>query len=137
MIEKTIKYTDFNGVEREETFCFHISKAEMARREFTTEGTYTEYLKKVAKEKDSVKLYKIFEDFIALSYGVKSDDGKRFIKTDENGTPLFNKFKETPAYDELIIELFDAEKAAKFMRGVFPKDITDRVSEEDIKKAMQ
>lgn len=135
MIEKRIKYEDYNGVEREETFYFHISKAEMSRKEFTTEGGYAGYLKRLVDEKDSTKLYQIFEEIIGLSYGEKSDDGKRFIK-ERNGESLFKQFQETPAYDELIIELFDADNAAKFVKGIFPKDIVKQIDEEELKKQM-
>ena len=51
MLEKKIKYTDFNGTERTETFYFHISKAEMSRKEFTTDGGYSYYLQRIAEEK--------------------------------------------------------------------------------------
>lgn len=133
MIEKRIKYEDYNGVEREETFYFHISKAEMSRKEFTTEGGYAGYLQRIVDEKDSTKLYQIFEEIIGMSYGEKSDDGKRFIK-ERNGEKLFKQFQETPAYDELIIELFDADKAAKFVKGIFPKDIVNQINEDELKK---
>ena len=73
MIEKKIKYTDFNDVEREESFFFHISKAEMSRKEFTTEGGYSNFLQRIVDEKDSSKLYKIFEEIVCLSYGEKSE----------------------------------------------------------------
>lgn len=133
MIEKVIKYEDFNGVEREEKFYFHISKAEMSRKEFTTQGGYAGYLERIVKEKDSTELYKIFEEIIGLAYGEKSDDGRRLIK-ERNGESLFKQFQETPAYDELIMELFDAEKAAEFMKGIFPKDVTSKIDEGEIKR---
>lgn len=37
MIKKRIKYTDFNGVEREEDFYFNISKAELVEMESSRE----------------------------------------------------------------------------------------------------
>lgn len=136
MIEKTIKYTDFNGVKREETFCFHISKAEMSRKEFTTEGGYSNYLQRIVNEKDSAKLYKIFEEMICLSYGEKTDDGKRFVKV-KDGEPLYKRLQESPAYDELIMDLFDAKKAAEFVKGIFPKDLADKVDEDAIMKQIE
>ena len=136
MIEKKIKYTDFNDVEREESFFFHISKAEMSRKEFTTEGGYSNFLQRIVDEKDSSKLYKIFEEIVCLSYGEKSDDGKRFVK-ERNGEPLYKKLQESPAYDVLIMELFDAKKAAEFVKGIFPKDLVDQVNEEAIMKQIE
>ena len=133
MLEKKIKYTDFNGDEHEETFRFHISKAEMTRKEFTTEGGYSNYLQRIVETKDSTKLYKIFEELVCLSYGEKSDDGKRFIK-ERNGEPLVKAFMETPAYDELIMSLFDPKEASAFVKGIFPKDIVDQVDENKLMK---
>lgn len=136
MLEKKIKYTDYNGVEREETFYFHISKAEMSRKEFTTAGGYSEYLQKIVDERDSIKLYNIFEDLLRMSFGVKSDDGKRFIKKASDGSLLFDQFQESPAYDELIMELFNPEETAKFIKGIFPKDIVDQVDERELQQKL-
>ena len=38
MLKKTIKYTDYNGVERTEDFYFNITKAEAIEMEMTTTG---------------------------------------------------------------------------------------------------
>jgi hypothetical protein len=137
MFEKKIKYEDFNGLEREETFTFHISKAEMARKEMTTEGGYADYLRRIIDEKDSSKIYKIFEEFIDLSYGEKTPDGKRFVKKDADGKPLVEKFKSSAAYDEFIIWLFDFNNAIEFMKNVFPKDVTKEIKEEDLRKEIE
>lgn len=133
MFREKIKYTDFNDVEREETYCFHISKADMSRMEFTTEGGYSAYLRKIMDEKDSVKLYETFEKLIGMSFGKVSDDGRTFIRK-ENGVNLFDTFKDSPAYDVLIMKLFDADYAAKFVRNIFPKDIVDQMKAEDLKQ---
>ena len=90
MLEKKIKYTDYNDVEREETFYFNISKAELSRKEFTTEGGYSKFLERISQEKNSTELYKIFEEIICLAYGEKSDDGKRFIKERNGGFVFFS-----------------------------------------------
>lgn len=131
MLEKKIKYTDYNDVEREETFYFHISKADMSRKEFTTEGGYSNFLQRIVDEKDSTKLYKLFEEIIEMSYGEKSADGKRFIR-ERDGESLFKQFQETPAYDVLIMELFDPKKAAEFVKGIFPKDIAQQVNADEV-----
>ena len=38
MYKKTIKYVDFNGVEREEDFYFHMTKAEAIKAEMSEKG---------------------------------------------------------------------------------------------------
>lgn len=117
MLKKTITYTDYNGVDRTEDFYFNISKAEVAEMELGTAGGYVEMLKRIVAAQDSPSLVKIFKEFLLKAYGVKSDDGKRFIKSDE----LSTAFSQTEAYVNLYMELAtDAEAASVFMNGVFP-----------------
>lgn len=69
---------------------------------------------------DNVKIMEIFKKLIYDSYGVKSDDGRRFIKKKE----VKDAFMETEAYSMLIMELIsDPDKANKFILGIMPKDI--------------
>lgn len=117
MLKKTITYTDYNGIERTEDFYFNISKAEVAEMELGTAGGYVEMLKRIVAAQDSPSLVKIFKEFLLKAYGVKSDDGKRFIKSDE----LSTAFSQTEAYVNLYMELAtDADAASVFMNGVFP-----------------
>ena len=59
MISKNIKYTDYNGVEREETFLFNLSKAELMEMELGTTGGLTEIIKKIIETKDQPSIMKI------------------------------------------------------------------------------
>ena len=52
MIVKNIKYTDYNGVEREEPFLFNLSKAELMEMEMGTKGGLTEMIQKIIATKD-------------------------------------------------------------------------------------
>ena len=132
MLKKTITYTDYNGETRSEYFYFNLSKAEIMEMEMSINGGMSELMKKVAATQDSPTLIKIFKDLILDAYGEKSVDGKRFIKTDDNGRRLSDKFKETEAYSVLFMELaFDAEKAAEFMNGIIPSDLAQQVKEVD------
>ena len=132
MLKKTITYTDYNGETRSEDFYFNLSKAEIMEMEMSINGGMSELMKKVAATQDSPTLIKIFKDLILDAYGEKSVDGKRFIKTDDNGRRLSDKFKETEAYSVLFMELaFDAEKAAEFMNGIIPSDLAQQVKEVD------
>jgi hypothetical protein len=119
MLKKTITYTDYNGLQRTEDHYFNVSKAEVLKMEMGTSGGYVEMINRVVEAKDTPALMKIFDEFILTSFGVKSADGKRFRKVDENGRPLYEAFKETEAYTELLWELVtDADAAAKFVNGV-------------------
>ena len=120
MLKKTIKYTDYNGVERTEDFWFNLSKAEIMEMELSTTGGLAELIQKIVKEQDAPAIIKIFKDLILKAYGEKSPDGKRFIKSHE----LSEAFAQTEAYSNLFMELAtDADAAAKFVNGITPVEI--------------
>ena len=120
MLKKTITYTDYDGLERTEEFRFNLTKAELMDMELTTVGTFSKLMQKIIDEKDMVRLAKYFKELILKSYGVKSDDGTRFIKSPE----LSEAFSQTEAYSELYMELLgNSEYAVKFIQQVMPKDL--------------
>ena len=121
MLKKTIKYTDYDGNEREEDFYFNLSKAEVTEMELSKEGGMSEYIKKISAAQNAPELIKLFKEIITKSYGEKSLDGKRFIKNKE----LTEAFTQTEAYSELFIELAsNADEAVKFINGIMPKNMT-------------
>ena len=118
MFKKTITYTDYNGNERTEDFYFNLTKAEIAEMELSVNGGLTEYINRITNAQDTKQLVTLFKDLILKSYGVKSLDGKRFMKNDE----LREEFSQTEAYSELFMELAsDADAATKFVNGIVPK----------------
>lgn len=118
MLKKTITYTGYDGLERTEDFLFNLTKAELVDMELTTAGTFSETMKRIIAEKDIIRIAKLFKELLLKSYGVKSDDGKRFIKSQE----LSEAFSQTEAYSDLYIELLsNPEEAAKFFAEVLPK----------------
>lgn len=123
MLKKTITYTDYDGLERTEEFRFNLTKAELMDMELTTVGTFSQLMQKIIDEKNIVQLAKYFKELILKSYGVKSDDGKRFIKSPE----LSEAFSQTEAYSELYMELLgDSQYAVKFINEVMPKDLEQK-----------
>ena len=125
MLEKTITYIDYNGVERTEDFYFNLSKAEVLELEMGTTGGLTEMINKIVAAQDTPTLIKIFKDLVLKAYGEKSPDGKRFIKSDE----IRDAFSQTEAYSNLFMELAtDAEAASKFFNGIIPDNVDKPVS---------
>lgn len=117
MLKKTIKYVDFNGQQQEEDFYFNLTKAELTEMELSFKGGLSEQIKKIVDTEDTTEIVKIFKDLILSSYGVKSEDGKRFIKSQQ----LREEFSQTNAYSELFIGLAqDAEAASAFVNGIIP-----------------
>ena len=123
MLKKTITYTDYNGIERTENFYFNLSKAEIMEMEMSTAGGMAETIQKIVDAKDAPAIIRVFKDLVLKSYGVKSDDGRRFIKSKE----LSDEFSQTEAYSQIFMELAtDADEAAKFVNGIIPADLSQK-----------
>ena len=121
MLKKRIKYTDYNGEEREEDFYFNLSKAELIELELSTEGGLEQMIQKITDTRDMPKLIELFKRLILMSYGEKSENGKRFIKSQE----LSDAFAQTEAYSELFMELATDDKAASdFVNGIIPQGLS-------------
>ena len=118
MLKKTITYTDYDGVSRTEDFYFNLSEAELAEMELGTTGGFGERIRRIIDAKDTPSIIQVFKEILFKSYGVKSADGRRFVKSPE----LSKEFSETEAYSQLFMELArDADKAAKFVNGIIPE----------------
>ena len=126
MVVKKIKYTDFNGVEREEEFMFNLTEAEITEMELTTDGGLSDSIKKIISAQDTPEIIKTFKMLLLKSYGEKSADGRRFIKSEE----LTEAFTQTNAYSQLFMELATDDKAAiAFINGIIPDSMRERVAE--------
>lgn len=115
MHKEVIIYNDLNGVQRTEDFYFDLSKPEIVKMQASTKGGYDVQLRSIAASLDGAKIMDFFENFISKSYGVKSEDGRRFMKSDE----ISRSFMETPAYEVLFEKLvMDDKYAADFVNAV-------------------
>ena len=123
MFKKTITYTDYNGTERTEDFYFHLNKAEIIEMEASTDGSYGEMLKRIVAAKDGPTIMKTFKEFILKSYGIKSEDGKHFRKSEE----ISKDFEQSEAYSELFMEICtNADAASAFITGILPLSDAER-----------
>ena len=117
MLKKTITYTDYNGIERTEDFFFNLSEAELIEMELSRAGGLSVILKRIVDAQDTASISKEFKDILFRSYGEKSDDGKRFVKS----KALSEAFSQTEAYSKLFMELAtNADSAAEFINGLMP-----------------
>ena len=125
MLKKTIKYTDYNNVERTEDFYFNLTKAEIMEMELSTTGGLAEMITRIVAAQDQPAIIKVFKDLVLKAYGEKSPDGKRFVKSDE----IAVAFAQTEAYSILFMELAtDADAAAKFINGIVPADMAQQAA---------
>lgn len=117
MLEKEFEYTDYNGVVRKEKHYFNFSESEMTEMQLMKVGGFAEYLQSIIDAKDQTVLVTVFKDLILKAYGVKSEDGRRFIKSPATS----EEFAQTEAYSQLYMSLVSSEQAAlDFFRGVIP-----------------
>lgn len=118
MFKKTVKYTDYNGVEKTKDFYFNFTKAECAEMELSVSGGYAEMLQKIVDTQDQPTIVATFKELVLKAYGEKSADGERFMKSEAISTA----FSQHPAYSDIYMELaFNADAAAEFVKYTFPK----------------
>ncbi len=115
MVKKTITYKDYNDVQRSDTFYFNLSKSELI--ELSAEyGDFSE----ITNSNDLSKLVPMMKKIILKAYGKKSEDGRRFIKSEE----LSTEFYQSEAYSSLFMELAtNNDESSKFIKGLIPTDL--------------
>lgn len=143
MYIKEVEYTDFSGIKRKERYYFHLSESEVLKLEYSTDKSLGQTIKDMLDSNDQPAIMRKFDELIALAYGVRSDDGKEFMKSEE----LTNKFMHSAAYNEIFIEMAtDARQVAAFVNAVIPdmKGVIERAEKnqdinmkylEDLEKA--
>lgn len=133
MYKETITYEDYDGNSRTEDFYFNLTKAELFNMELNQDGGLGKLLEKIIAERDLRRMVKIFQEIIDKSYGVKSDDGKRFVKNQE----ALDDFKASPAYSDFYMSLVnDADKAVDFVNGIMPSDMSREELKEKVDESI-
>lgn len=128
MFKTEIEYTDYNGNQRKDTLYFNLSKAEMMEMELSTTAGVEEKLRMLIATKDNATIVKTFKEFLIKSYGIKSEDGTRFIKSDK----LREEFEQSEAYSEMFMKLIsDTDFQAKFINGIISGVNMPEMKEED------
>lgn len=130
MYAKKIKFTDFNGNDREQTFYFNLTEAELTEMNLSKEGGLEAYVSRIVNANDVPQLSELFKTLILKSYGEKSDDGMRFIKKDPVRGRLSDEFEQTNAYSELYMELAtNTDSASEFINGLIPQKLQEKANQ--------
>jgi hypothetical protein len=126
MLKKTIRYKDFDDNEVEEEFFFHLSKAKIIHLEATSgRDGLKGRLERLQREKDPEKILELLTGVIKLAYGKKSEDGRRFLQTEE----VWNDFAESNAFSELLMEFFtEPQSFGPFITAIMPSDMQEQVA---------
>lgn len=117
MIKQQVKYEDFDGNTQTETLYFNLNRMELIsfQKRYGSENMEN-YINKLIEEKQIEPMYDLLNDFVLTAYGVKSEDGKRFIKNDQ----IREEFKQSLAYEALIEDFHDDSRKVleNFIAGV-------------------
>lgn len=135
MITKTVKYVDFDGNNRIENLQFHLSKTELMELAMDLPDEVSEVIGDDPNKVDNTTAGRLLEtlggkgvlEFIKKlllkSYGIKSEDGRSFVKNEK----LSTEFSYTLAFDTILEELMmNEEAAAEFVNGVIPANIENK-----------
>ena len=117
MLKENVKYLDFDGVEQTETLYFNINRMELiAMQSRYGKEDMAKYIERIVAEQDFAKIYDLLNDIILTAYGKKSEDGKRFLKSEE----IKEEFRTSLVYEALVESFFDDEGATlgKFVQGI-------------------
>ena len=132
MFAKKIKYEDFNGTPREETFYFNLTEAELIEMESSVDGGLAEYGRRIIECQNVPELMELFKKLILISYGEKSPDGRRFIKEDPVRGKLSLEFMQTNAFSELYMEFINnPDSGAEFFNNVIPAKLKEEMAAAD------
>ncbi len=137
MLKKTVTYTDFDGKSRTEDLYFNMTKSELLEFSFDMPDAMTESVadpenmdvdeagRKLLEKLGKAGIFKFIKDLVFKAYGRKSEDGRRFVKSEA----LSTEFTQTLAYDEFIMELLnDDKKAAEFINAIVPAEVAENMS---------
>lgn len=126
MLKKTVTYKDFDDVERTEDFYFNLTEAEITDMNLDENANLAEKIQSIINSKDMKQIKDYFQWIVIKAYGVKSDDGRKFMKSPE----IIADFKATQAYSDIWMELaYDADAASEFVNGIMPKNLVAQIEE--------
>lgn len=117
MLKKTITYDDFDGNTRTEDFYFNLTQSELVEMQASFNGGLSQLLTKIIQSKDQKQIINYFKEIILKSYGIKSLDGRQFIKNEQ----IREEFASTAAFSKIFMELGTNDEAAiNFVKGIIP-----------------
>ena len=124
MYKVSIPYEDFDGNNREQDLYFNLTKTEIVNANLS-DYSLEDKLRALAKDKNIPSLSKVLNDIIGMAYGIKSDDGKVFMKSDK----IREEFEHSAVYDAFYLDLLSSpEKALAFLKGILPKEIAEGIA---------
>ena len=126
MLKKTITYKNLFDNEVTKDFYFNLNTNELFKLEVEDRDGYESFITRMIAAENNREMLREFERLIRASYGVRSEDGDRFIKDAEGKTDIVDSFVQRPAFEELFIMFITEENfASEFIAGVLPANLDD------------
>ena len=119
MFKHTVTYKDYDGKERTESFYFHYNEAELMEMINSEEGDFSARVQRLVDANEQSKVIKIVKKFVLDAFGIKSEDGRRFEKSEE----ISKAFEQCPAYSIIFMKMArDSKFAADFINNIVPEE---------------
>lgn len=140
MVKKTVTYEDFNGVERTEDLYFNLNELEVVKLASDLPDEITDTISgnaTTAAEAEAIAtkfveklgtngIIEFIEKLLLKSYGVKSEDGRSFIKNEK----LSKDFEYSGAFSAIVMDLMTDDKAASdFVNQIIPAKLAAKLAE--------
>lgn len=133
MFSKTFEYKGYDGNTHKETWWFNLSESELLKMELGSVGGINGLMNRMLREEHPEKVVDMFERIILGAVGERSADGRRFLK--RNGA-VAEDFRETPAYDQLFLELVaSGEALTAFLKGAIPDEVRQNLEKAEAERA--
>lgn len=131
-----IKYEDFNGNQCEEEACFYLNEAEITNLKIFNDSDELESVRQrivngETKSEDMLKMMDAIKELILKSYGIKSEDGKHFRKSEE----ISKDFEQSAAFPALFMDIYNdqtGDKVQNFIKGVMPKSLLNKINSNEL-----
>jgi hypothetical protein len=133
MIKKEVTFENLEGEKVTRAFWFNLNKAELAKMQ-VKHLNFQSYIQAAIDSDNMERVIAVFDELLAMSYGVRDEDGITFRKSED----LWDAFKNSDAYSELFIDLLgNPHKAGAFFAGLVPREFQEGVTEAMKKSAAQ
>lgn len=134
MVKKTVTYEDFNGTERTEDIYFHLNELELTELSTELPDEMVETIGEKPTEETAAKallsslgtkgILEFVKNLLLKSYGVKSADGRLFIKNEK----VLDEFQYGGAFSAIVMELMTDDKAAAdFVNNIIPAKLAAKL----------
>lgn len=127
MYKTELTYKTYTDKEITETFRFNLNEQELLDLVEDDPIFSPEFLSYVAREQDTMKMLKVIQKLIVVSYGEMSEDGKYFRKSNERALDFLQSAAYMAFRDKLLDG--DGEEFMNFLFGVFPEKFVRSMQE--------